>query len=206
MRIGIVACEVLKDEIEFLTKDDPDFVCREYLKFALHEHAEEMKRLLIEKVNALEGSVDAVLLGYATCQSLKNVTSSMIVPTVMLPGDDCIDALLGPDEYKAEKKKCIGTWFISPGWAVQGTEGLIEQFHLDSVEGTDPQYFLEMMFDSYERCLFIDTGVGNDEFYMQRSKAFADNLKLRLDRRACSLERIGDCVTKVKELAALNTN
>jgi hypothetical protein len=152
-------------------------------------------------VDELDGKVDAVLLGYATCQSLQKVTEILIVPTVMLPGDDCIDALLGPEEYKAEKKKCTGTWFISPGWAVQGTEGLIEQFHLDSVEGVDPQYFLDLMFDSYERCLFLDTGIGNEEFYMQRSKDFADNLQLKLDRRDCNLKRIEDSIVKVKELA-----
>jgi hypothetical protein len=202
MRIGIVACEVLKDEIEFLTKNDPVFVYREYLKFALYEHAERMKATIIEKVNSLEGTVDAVLLGYAVCQSLKGVTEILRVPTVMLPGDDCIDAILGPEEYKAEKKKCSGTWFISPGWAVQGTEGLIEQFHLDSVEGVEPQYFLDMMFESYKRCLFLDTGIGNEDYYMQRSREFADNLHLELDRKMCGLKRIEDSVIKVKELAA----
>ena len=105
MRIGIVACEVLKHEIEHLTKDDPDFVHRDYLKFALHEDAQNMKRIILEKVKELEGKVDAILLGYAVCQSLTNVTAEIKIPTVMLPGADCIDALLGSDEYAAEKKK-----------------------------------------------------------------------------------------------------
>lgn len=36
MRIGILACDILKPEIEFLTKDDPDITMRKYLEFALH--------------------------------------------------------------------------------------------------------------------------------------------------------------------------
>jgi hypothetical protein len=201
MRIGIVACEVLKDEIEFLTKDDPDFVHRDYLKFALHEHAEEMKKLIIEKVNALHSEVDAVLLGYATCQSLQGVTDVFKVPAVMLPGADCIEVLLSPDGVKEEKKKCVFTWFASPGWAVQGVPGLIEQFHLDSAEGYEPQYFLDLMFESYQRCLFINSGIGNDEFYHQKAKDMADGLKLKLDTRSGSLERIKECIVQVKELA-----
>ena len=201
LRLAIVACEVLKDEIEYLTKDDPDFVHREYLKFALHEHADEMRKIIIEKVNGLNGKADAVLLGYGVCQSLQDVTDVLDIPAVMLTGADCIDVLLGPDEYKAEKKKCIGTWFASPGWAIQGVDGLIEQFHLDSAEGYEPQYFLDMMFESYERCLFLDPGIGNDEFYMRRSQEFADRLKLKLERRPCNLERINECIARVKEIA-----
>ena len=201
MRIGIVACEVLRHEIEHLTKDDPDFVHREYLKFALHEDAKNMKKLIIEAVNALEGKVDAVLLGYAICQSLENVTAEFKVPAVMMPGADCIDTLLG-DEYAAEKKKCVMTWFSSPGWAQVGRQGFIEQFRLDTVEGYDPQFFMDLMFESYERYLFINSGVGDTEFLLKQSKEFADCVHLRLETRTCGLERIAERVAQVKELAA----
>lgn len=203
MRIGILACEVLKNEIEFLTGGDDDFVHREYLKFALHEDAQNMKRIIIDKVKELEGKVDAVLLGYAICQSLENITDELGVPAVMLPGADCIDTLLGAEEYKAEKKKCIGTWFSSPGWAEQGRDGLIEQFRLDSAEseGYDAQFFLDLMFADYERCLFLDPGIGNREFYLQRTKELADNLELRLESRPCSLDRIRTCIAEVKRIA-----
>ena len=104
MKLGIIACDILKPEIEFLTKDDPDFVVKEYLEFALHEYPQEMKAKIIETVNKYEGELDAVFLGYATCQSLDGVTKELKVPTVMLKGADCIDVLLTPQEYNAEKR------------------------------------------------------------------------------------------------------
>ena len=70
MRIGIIACDILKPEIEFLTKDDPDFIVREYLEFALHEYPQDMKEKVRDTVNSYEGKLDAVFLGYATCNSL----------------------------------------------------------------------------------------------------------------------------------------
>ena len=201
MKLAIVACDVLKNEIEYLTKDDPDFVHREYLEFALHTYPDDMKAKIIERVNLLEGQVDAVFLGYAVCQSLQNVTKEFTVPAVMLPGADCIDALLTTDEYDAEKKTCAGTWFSSPGWAMEGINGLIKELHLDSVEGVDPSFFLDMLFDSYERCLFIDPGIGNEEEYVKKSQEFADTLKLRHDCRKCNLKALEEVIKQTKELA-----
>lgn len=201
MRLGIIACDILKPEIEFLTKDDPDFVVREYLEFALHEYPQEMKQKIIETVNRYEGQLDAVFLGYAVCQSLEGVTQQLKVPTVMLRGADCIDALLTPPEYNREKRICAGTWFVSPGWAEQGVNGLIKELHLDSVEGVEPDFFLDMLFGSYQRCLFIDTGIGNTEYYRSKSEEVADRLKLKHDCRTCGLENIEEAIRRTKELA-----
>ena len=201
MRLAIVACDILKPEIEFLTKDDPDFVVREYLEFALHEYPQDMKARIIETVNRYEGQVDAVFLGYATCQSLDGVVESLKVPTVMLQGADCIDVLLTTKEYTNEKRICAGTWFISPGWAEQGVDGLIKELHLDSVEGIDPQFFLDMLFESYQRCLYIDDGIGDEERYRKMSEDVANQLKLRLDRRRCGLNGIEEAIERTKRLA-----
>ncbi len=201
MRLAIVACDILKPEIEFLTKDDPDFVVREYLEFALHEYPQDMKARIIETVNKYEGQVDAVFLGYATCQSLDGVVESLKVPTVMLQGADCIDVLLTTKEYTNEKRICAGTWFISPGWAEQGVDGLIKELHLDSVEGIDPQFFLDMLFESYQRCLYIDDGIGDEERYRKMSEDVANQLKLRLDRRRCGLGGIEEAIERTKVLA-----
>ena len=201
MRLGIIACDILKPEIEFLTKDDPDFVVREYLEFALHEYPKEMKKKIIETVNKYEGQLDAILLGYAICQSLEGVTQLLKVPTVMLLGADCIDVLLTPPEYVREKQICAGTWFISPGWAEQGVDGLIKELHLDCVEGYDPEFFLDMLFDSYQRCLYIDDGIGNEKYYNEKAVEVADKLKLKLDCRKCGLSGITDAIKKTKELA-----
>jgi len=204
MRIGLIACDILEPEFELLLKDDTDFVHKEYVEFALHAYPDEMRSKLIEKVNALKGKVDAVLLGYAICQSLSGFTDAVDVPTVMLDGDDCICVLLGSKEYTREKKICTGTWFSTPGWAREGMDGLIKEMHLDSVEGMDPMIFADMLFESYERCLYIDTGVKSctECNYLERSKEFAGLLKLRHDERKCELTALKDVIKKVKELAA----
>jgi hypothetical protein len=206
MRIGLIACDIFEPEFELLIKDDPDFVHKEYVKFALHAYPDDMRVQLIEKVNALRGQVDAVLLGYAVCQSLGGFAEAVDVPTVMFEGDDCICVFLGAKEYTREKKICTGTWFSSPGWAREGMNGLIKEMHLDSIEGMDPMIFANMLFESYERCLYIDTGVKSKECdYLARSKEFAGQLKLRHDERTCTLTSLENIIKKVKELAQTQT-
>jgi hypothetical protein len=130
----------------------------------------------------------------------------MNVPTVMIQGADCIDALHGRDEYNREKKICSTTWFMSPGWTKLGVQGLIKQFRLDSVEGYPPSYFLDILFDSYERCLFIDSGVVDSDEHIILAQKFADELRLRLDCRKCGIGAIEDAVKKVKNIVCTNAS
>ena len=56
MRLGIVACEILKKEIELLTRDDPDFIERIYLEFALHLDPPVMRKRIIARASLLHPS------------------------------------------------------------------------------------------------------------------------------------------------------
>ena len=114
MKIGVVACEAFKKEIELLTKGDCDIAHMEFLEFGLHVYPKKMNQVLIEKANSLEGKVDSVFLCYGYCQSLKGITSELRIPTTMLEVDDCIGAVLTPEGYDEERKKCAGTWFATP--------------------------------------------------------------------------------------------
>ncbi|MDD1755452.1 MAG: DUF1638 domain-containing protein [Methanomassiliicoccales archaeon] len=203
LRVGIIACEILKREIELMTKDDPDIVHREYLEFALHVDSAFLKATVKDKVNALKGKVDAVFLGYAICQSLRDVDKEVSIPTSMLESDDCIGAFITPLEYEKEKRKCTGTWFSSPGWAELGVEGAIKELHLDSMkdQGYDPMYFMKMLFEGYSRCLYIYTGVEDEGHYTAKSEDFAKSLNLRHECRSCDMRVLERALSRAKDLA-----
>lgn len=203
IRIGIVACEILKREIEQLTKDDPDIVHREYLEFALHVDSAILRAKVLEKVNSLKGTVDSVFLGYGICQSLRDIPMTLDVPTAMLEADDCIGTLITPLEYEREKRVCVGTWFSTPGWAELGVDGVIKELHLDCVkdQGYDPMYFLRTLFEGYSRCLYVRTGVEAEDQYLEKSKAFAATLNLRHECRDCNLKVLSKALAEAKRLA-----
>jgi hypothetical protein len=210
-RIGVVACETFKQEIEHLLQgQDGDVAYKEYLEFGLHEYPEELKRAVVDKVNSLKGRVDAVFLGYGICQSLKGITSRMEVPTVMLDADDCIGALITSDEYERERKKCAGTWYATPFFCEKGEswfeKKLIhdlgeEQARALEEQGYDNMWFLRQLFNGYSRALFIDTKVGEREYFEALSRRFADKLNLRHESRDGTLEVLREGLRKTRALA-----
>jgi hypothetical protein len=202
-RIGLVACEIFKKELERLTEDDESIVHKEYLEFALHVDPQEMRRVLVERVNSLKGTVDSVFLAYGFCQSLMGITNELDVGTVMLEVEDCIAALLLPQEYAREKNRCPGTWFSTPGWAEMGIDGVIKELHLDCMvdQGHQPEEFLEMIFDGYSRCLYVHTDVGERERYERLSEGFARTLGLHHECAEGSMEMLREGLERAKRLA-----
>jgi hypothetical protein len=203
LRIGIIACDIWKREIDVVVGNDDSIVHKEYLEFALHVDSAKLKATVIEKVNSLEGKVDAVFLGYAICQSLKGVKEELRVPTVMLDADDCIGALLSPLRYAEEKRKVTGTWFNTSGWAEMGLKGVIKELRLDSAieQGYEPMYFVKMLFEGYSRCLYIDTGVAEGEHFKGLSEEFSDQLGLRHECTSCGLDALVKAWEDTKALA-----
>jgi len=164
MRIGIIACETFERGLETLIKDDPEIVYKEYLEFRLHEFPQELKKAVVEKVNSLEGKVDAVLLGYGICNSLEGITKQMKVPTIQLVGDDCIGVLITPEEYARERKICAGTMYHTPYFAKMNKEWFARKMkeqmpNFEELE-IDLDWYLGKLFDGYSRVLFIDDGLG----------------------------------------------
>jgi hypothetical protein len=205
MRIGIVACETFERGLEHLTRDDADIVHKEYMEYGLHEWPEDLKKAVIEKVNSLEGKVDAVLLGYGICNSLKGITNQMKVPTIQLVGDDCIGVLITPEVYDRERKKCAGTMYHTPYFSQMGREWYEKKMRKDMPNfeelGISIDWFLEKMFDGYSRVLFIDDGLGEKEKFLELSRTFAAELKLRHECTEGTLSLLEEGLARTKELA-----
>ena len=203
MRIAILACDAIREEIEEVTKDDPDIVYREYLDFGLHIYTTELMERIMERLSTMEGRFDAVFLGYAYCQTLKGMPAKVNVPLVMLEYEDCIAAMLSEDEYRREKRSGGITWFYPAGWARNGPEGLVKLFKLDSMngEGYEPLFFMKMMFDGFTRVLFIDTGAGDIPASEAKSKELACMLCMKHERRKGSVQAIREAVQRTKYLA-----
>ncbi len=207
MRIAVIACETFRQELDKVLGDDPDIIYKEYVEFGLHEYPKELRAALIEKVNSWEGRADVVLLGYGICQSLKDIETELKVPTIKLPADDCIGVLLTPDEYDRERKICAGTMFATPFFADWGKEHFEKEWKRKmktDVLDFDVDYMLGLLYNGYERVLFVDTGVGDKDELLAKSKRFAADLKLRHESREGTLEVLRESLHRVKEQGAKN--
>ncbi|MDW5564332.1 MAG: DUF1638 domain-containing protein [Methanomassiliicoccus sp.] len=198
MRIGVLGCDAIRNELEIIIGDDPDVVYREYLEFGLHLQPDDLKKAILEKLEALPLDLDVVFLGYGYCQALQGLPQQVKVPVVMLEYEDCIAAMLTTERYHAEKNNGGITWFYPAGWAIYGMPGIVSLFHLDSAEDYSPDYFLKMMFDGFSRCLYIDTGIECSRQCQKNSEQFATTIGLRHECAEGSLDLIRDAWLKVK--------
>ena len=204
MRVGVIACEIIRLELEHILAEldwEPERLL--FLDSALHNVPEKMRTTLVEKINEMAEDVDAILLGYGTCQSLENIQDEVAIPLIHPRVDDCLCMMLGPDRYAAELEKQAGTWFMTPGWAEVGVEMVIKELGLDRVEkmGKDPLEFAKMMFNHYKRVLLIDTGVGNQEKMMEKSQEFCSHFNLALDRIRVDGAMLRKYILEAKKLA-----
>jgi len=184
LRIGVVACDIMKRELERIFPAVPEISEIIWLEAALHCRPKSMKEVIVENINAIKDRVDVIFLGYGYCQSLKGIEDEFDIPIVMPQMDDCIQILMTPETYLQEIRKEVGTWFLTPGWAEVGVEMVIKENHLDRVVkyGKDPIEMAKRLFTHNRRGLFIDTGVGDNDLFIGKSEEFCKIFDLKLDK------------------------
>ena len=182
-RLGVIACDIMKRELDPILEKIPCVSRVIYLEMALHCYPEKMKNEIMEQINLIKDEVDAIFLGYGFCQSLKDIEDEFDIPIVMPQLDDCIQILMSPQKYRNEIRKEVGTWFMTAGWAEAGAEMVIKETHSDRVVkyGKDPLEMAKRLFTHYRRGLFIDTHVGDAEHFMDRAKEFCEIFDLDLE-------------------------
>jgi hypothetical protein len=109
----------------------------------LHLHLDELKKVIMEKLNSMPADLDVVFLGYGHCQALQGLPEQVKMPVVMIEYEDCIAAMLTTERYHDEKHNGGITCFYSVGWAFNGVPGMVKLFHLDSAEGYPPSISLK---------------------------------------------------------------
>ncbi|MFA5312684.1 MAG: DUF1638 domain-containing protein [Methanomassiliicoccales archaeon] len=204
-KIAILACDALRKEIDTITSNEKGIISKEYLEFGLHLNPTDLKKEIIRKLKMLEGKVDVVFLGYGVCQALKDVPKSVDVPVVMIDAEDCIAALLTTEKYHEEKTGKGITWFYPAGWADYGRDGLIQLFNLNTVKDDryTPEYFFKLLFDGFNRCLFIDTGMEGADICQKNSEQLACTLDLKHECTHGTLELIEDAWARTKAVAQI---
>jgi hypothetical protein len=202
VRIGVVACTIMKRELDRLLQKMPEVTEIIYLEVALHCYPQKMKEAIKEQIASIKDKVDVVFLGYGYCQSLKGIEDELDIPMIMPQMDDCIQILMTPQKYASEIRKEVGTWFMTPGWADAGAELVIKETHADRVVkyGKNPLEIAKRLFVHYKRGLYIDTGIGDNGYFIEKANEFCKIFNLTLEKTegtAAILEQTLEMAKKV---------
>lgn len=203
MRIGVVACDIMKRELDKALQGFPEVAEVIYLQSALHCNPSKMKETIKEQIESIRNGVDVIFLGYGFCQSLKGIEEEFDIPVIFPQMDDCISILLTPERRNEEIEKAAGTWFMTPGWAEAGEEMVFKELNIERLKGLgiDPLEIAKELFTAYRRGLYIDTGTGDNEHFIARSKRFCGLFDLVLEETVSSSTVLGDTLQRCRSVA-----
>ena len=177
MKKKLICCDVFKEEVQLL--GIPDDMDVEFLSMGLHLHPEKLHR----EINlALERSTDyqMIIMGFGLCGGALSDISAPGCPLIIPKVHDCIPVLLGSKKrYETLQKDCKGTFYFSGGW-VEGDRMMIPEYERSCVEFGSKRALkiFRMMFENYNRLLYIHTGHPRSTDTLEKTRDFAETLKL----------------------------
>jgi len=111
----IIACEVVIDAMQAFLPDDVE---TETLPMSLHVNPKALRQKLQERIDALDGIYDPIVLGFGLCSQATIGLRATHSRLVIARTDDCIGIFLGSrDAYRQQMMKEPGTYFLTCGWA-----------------------------------------------------------------------------------------
>ena len=109
MRIGVIACNVMKLELSRLLESMPEVTEVIFLEIALHCFPQKMKEAIKEQIISIKDKVDVIFLGYGYCLSLKGIEDEFDIPIVLSRMDDCVQIPMTSQKYASEMRKDVRT-------------------------------------------------------------------------------------------------
>lgn len=192
-RICVIACEVLRLEVEHLC---PPGTLRIYLDQNLHDTPDTLRRKLQETVTQTEEEfpeLEALALAYGLCSKAVEGVRARRCRIAIPRAHDCITLLLGDKKAYAEYvAQNPGTYWYSPGWIATDAQPGPERYerayqkYLEKFDEDDARYLMETeqaWMKEYTRACYVDLGVGDREKGLAYTKACAEWLQWEQDTR-----------------------
>lgn len=120
MKYALIACEVMRYELEMLCAEMKEAPLLTFLRQGLHDTPKLLRKQLQETIATMEAEnleLTHLVLGYGLCgKGLEGIYAGrceLVVPRV----HDCIPLLLGSRQvHREEHSRECGTYWFSPGW------------------------------------------------------------------------------------------
>jgi hypothetical protein len=209
MRFKLISCEIFFREMCAVVARSPHFIDVEFLPKGLHDMGSaSMLARVQEVVDRVQGSYDAILLGYGLCNNgLAGLTARGI--QVVLPrAHDCITLFMGGKEKYLEYFNANpGVYFKTTGWIERGEAGgELRQLSIQNQLGIDMSYeklvekygeengrylYEELGFTkNYGQFTFIEMGVEPDGRFEEHTRQMAEERKWKYEKMQGDLSMI----------------
>ena len=115
MPLALLACETLRDELEYASKLTGVKYDTQWVESGLHNYPDKLRNQMQERLDSFFG-YDKVLMAFGCCGNsvigLKTGDFELVIPRV----DDCISMLIGSVEKRIQVGQNGSIYFLTPGW------------------------------------------------------------------------------------------
>lgn len=193
-RIAVIACDVLKDEIDYLTSGSDHIVSIQYLPMGLHDQPSLLLNELQGWLAVAENDpkAEAVVLIFGLCGNGTVGLSPRRVDLVLPRAHDCVTLYMGSAErYAAYQKAHPDAYYFTPGWMrgkrTPGPERL-EELRRDLSSRFDDPDDVEFLIETekeqlarHGRAAYVDLGLPNRADYPEKAQSCAHWLGWKYD-------------------------
>lgn len=175
----LIACETIRDEINYameLTGVEYDI---RWLESGLHNFPDLLRQKLLEQLDALQ-DCDRALMAFGSCGNsvigLKTGDFELIIPRV----DDCISMLIGSPKERIRLGENGGIYFLTPGW-LRGERNLWVEYEyaIEKYGESTGELIMASMLAHYTHLGLLDTKSYNIDDTLPEVDRMAERLKLQ---------------------------
>lgn len=159
MKVKILACETLRDEIEsIIQKNNLDFEII-WLESGLHDTPKKLHECIQEELDSINGC-DRLLMAFGRCGNsilnLKTGDYETVIPKV----EDCISLFFDSDKARNDYGREHAAIYLTEGW-LRGESNIISEYNhlLEEYDEETAKDIMEMMYGHYKELALLDTGV-----------------------------------------------
>jgi hypothetical protein len=168
----IIACDVMRRELEFLAKKETNIEFR-FLEQGLHDTPQKMSDLIQEQVDQVQEYASQIILGYGLCSNgIVGVTApkqELIIPKV----HDCIALFMGSrSSYTSYFHEHPATYYLTSGWVDCGGDPLsyMEADYVPKLGREKAEWGIKLEFKDYKSFVFIDHYIFDVEAQKEKAK------------------------------------
>ena len=187
MKVKVLACETLRDEIEsIIQKNKLDFEII-WLESGLHNTPKKLHKCIQEKLDSVTGC-DRLLMALGRCGNSVLDLMTGDYETIMPKVEDCISLFFGSDKARNDYGREHAAIYMTEGW-LRGESNIISEYnHMLEKYGEDTaRDIIEMMYGHYRELALLDTGVYPIECLFEETEAVEKIIGLK---RACVSAKI----------------
>jgi hypothetical protein len=170
---AVIACGVLRPELEFLLRDRGEDVRVIYLEQSMHRTPHLMPERVQESVDEASRWAAQIVLGYGLCSNGIMGVAAPGQGLITTKAHDCVALFLGSiAEYNRLSRACPGSYYLTQGWILERKDplGQLENEYIPRMGRETAEWGAKEELRHYTHFVFIDTGVGDRDALRERAR------------------------------------